>query len=147
MKLKYRSNLWAGIVSMICGLILIFLIPTQIGAEYSSNYGITSKTVPYAAAAIFLLCGLGLSVQSLVYKKDKVKELEVKKELKALIYMAVFLCYTYLFDISFLISSLFLGTATLMLCKSKNKLYYGIVVITVVLLYVIFTQALHVRLK
>lgn len=147
MKVKYRSNLWAGIMSMICGIILTALIPTQIGTEYSSNYGITSKSVPYAVAAIFLLCGLALTVQSLVFKKDKVKELEVKKELKALIYMAVFACYTYLFDKSFLISSVFLGVATLMLCKSKNKLYYGIVVVTVLILYVIFTQALHVRLK
>lgn len=147
MKVKYRSNLWAGIMSMICGIILTALIPTQIGTEYSSNYGITSKSVPYAVAAIFLLCGLALTIQSLVFKKDKVKELEVKKELKALIYMAVFACYTYLFDKSFLISSVFLGVATLMLCKSKNKLYYGIVVVTVLILYVIFTQALHVRLK
>ena len=36
MKVKYRTNLWAGIVSVIFGLAVLWLIPAQIGTEYSS---------------------------------------------------------------------------------------------------------------
>ena len=52
-----------------------------------------------------------------------------------------------LFDYSFIVASIFLGTVTLLFTKSKRKLYYVIVMITVIVLYLLFTQVLHVRLK
>lgn len=147
MKIKYRSNLCAGVISAVCGIVLAALIPGQIGSDYSSSYGITSRTVPYSAAAIFILCGLALTVQSLILKKDTVKELDVKKEGKALAYMAVFVIYLVLFEYSFLIASAFLGVMTLIFTGSKKKSYYLIVVAVILVLYVLFTQVLHVRLK
>lgn len=52
-----------------------------------------------------------------------------------------------LFDYSFIVASIFLGAATLLFTRSKKKLYYIIVIITVFVLYLLFTQVLHVRLK
>lgn len=147
MKIKYRSNLWAGIISAVCGMVLVLLIPGQVGSEYTASYGITSRTVPYVAAAIFVLCGAALVIQSLLRKKDTVRELDLKKEGKGLCYMAVLLVFLYLFEHSFLIASVFLGAMTLLFTRSKKKLYYLIVVVVVGLLYVLFTQVLHVRLK
>lgn len=147
MKIKYGVNLWAGIISTVSGLILLAMIPSQIGSEYSSNYGITSKTVPGAAAVIFILCGLALVVQSLVFKKDTQRELDLAKEGKAAAYMAVFVVYVLLFDKSFLLASAVLGVMTLVFTKSRNKWYYLITLVTVVCLYLLFTQVLHVRLK
>jgi len=61
--------------------------------------------------------------------------------------MAVFGIYVILFDYSFIVASIFLGAATLLFTRSKKKLYYIIVIITVFVLYLLFTQVLHVRLK
>ena len=88
-----------------------------------------------------------LVLQSLILKKDTVRELDLAKEGKALLYMAVFAIYVILFDYSFIVASIFLGTVTLLFTKSKRKLYYVIVMITVIVLYLLFTQVLHVRLK
>lgn len=147
MKVKYRTNLWAGIVSMICGVILLAVIPGQIGTEYSSGYGITSRSIPYTAAAIFMAGGALLIIQSRVLKKDTIKELNLVKEGKGLAYMAIFAVYAVLFDYSFIISSIFLGAMTLVCSKSRKKMYYIIVSLTVLILYLLFTQVLHVRLK
>ena len=147
MKVKYRTNLCAGIISVIFGLAVLWLIPAQIGTEYSSGRCLTSRAVPGGAAMLFIVCGAALVFQSLILKKDTVRELDLAKEGKALLYMAVFAIYVILFDYSFIVASIFLGTVTLLFTKSKRKLYYVIVMITVIVLYLLFTQVLHVRLK
>lgn len=146
MKITYRSNLLAGIVSVILGIICIIVIPGQIGEDYSVTYGITSKTVPYAVAVLWILCGGVLAFQSLVLKTDTVKVLEVGKEARALAYMAVLVLYCVLFKKSFLLSTIFLGIATLAFTGTKKKLYYGVILVTVVTLYLLFSNVLHVQM-
>ncbi|MBQ8082033.1 MAG: tripartite tricarboxylate transporter TctB family protein [Clostridia bacterium] len=146
MKLHYRSNLLAGIVSVLGGIACLLIIPAQIGKDYAVTYGITSKTIPQAVAILWIVCGLVLIVQSLVFHKDTVKTLEVGKELKALLYMAVLVVYMLTFRHGFLISTILLGLITLALTGCKKPLYYGIVALTVVLLWLAFTYVLHVRL-
>ena len=88
MEIKYKSNLAAGIVSIILGVICIILVPLQIAEDYSATYGITSRTIPCAIGVLWIVCGVVLLIQSLILKKDTVKTLIVGKELKALAYMA-----------------------------------------------------------
>lgn len=146
MKIKYRSNLAAGTVSVILGIICCLIIPAQIGEDYAATYGITSRTVPYAVAALWIVCGAALMIQSLVFKKDEVKTLEMGKEAKALGYMAALFIYAVLFMKSFLLSAVFLGVATLAFTGTKKKLYYVIVLITVIVLYFLFSKVLHVQM-
>lgn len=146
MKVKYRSNLVAGIVSVILGIICMVIIPGQIGEDYSATYGITSRTVPYAVAILWIICGIILMVQGLILKKDEVKVLDVSKEAKALLYMLVLLIYAVLFQKSFLVSTMFLGVATLAFTGSKKKSFYLIVLAVVAVLYLLFAKVLHVQL-
>ena len=46
-KIRYRSNLTAGIVSIIFGLIVLSVIPSQISLGLDTPYGITPRTIPY----------------------------------------------------------------------------------------------------
>ena len=80
-KIRYRSNLTAGIVSIIFGLIVLSVIPSQISLGFDNTYGITPRTIPYVLAGICILFGALLIVQSLVLKKDTVKEMELSREL------------------------------------------------------------------
>ena len=146
MEIKYKSNLAAGIVSIILGVICIILVPLQIAEDYSATYGITSRTVPYAIGILWIVCGIILLVQSLVLKKDTEKTLIVGKELKALAYMAILLVYSILFKRSFLISTIMLGLATLAMTGSKKKLFYVIVIVAVAVLYFLFEKVLHIQL-
>ena len=146
MEIKYKSNLAAGIVSIILGVICIILVPLQIAEDYSATYGITSRTVPYAIGILWIVCGIILLVQSLVLKKDTEKTLIVGKELKALAYMEILLVYSILFKRSFLISTIMLGLATLAMTGSKKKLFYVIVIVVVAVLYFLFEKVLHIQL-
>ena len=146
MKVKYRSNLVAGIVSVILGIICMVIIPRQIGEDYSATYGITSRTVPYAVAILWMVCGVVLMIQSLIFKKDEIKMIDVSKEAKAVGYMLVILIYAVLFKKSFLLSTVFLGLATLAFTGSRKKSFYLIVFAVVVILYLLFSKVLHVQL-
>lgn len=146
MKIRYRVNLAAGIAAILFALVLWALIPSQIRAESFALYGITSRTLPYALVVLSGVCGVGLIVQSLVFKKDEVKELDFGKEIKALAYMLMLLAYAWGFSRSFLISTSLLGAVTLAFSKDKKLLHYIIVIAVVVILYFVFTQLLHVRL-
>lgn len=146
MKIKYRSNLMAGCIAIVAAVVLYFLIPTYVGVERKATYGINSRTLPYALSFLMGGCGLGLVFQSLVLKKDEVKELELKKEAVGLLYMLVLLAYGIGFNYSFLISTLLLGVVTLAFLRDKQWLHYVIVCIVTVAIYFMFTQLLHVRL-
>ena len=56
-KIRYRSNLTAGIVSIIFGLIVLSVIPSQISLGFDNTYGITPRTIPYVLAGICILFG------------------------------------------------------------------------------------------
>ena len=146
MEIKYKSNLVAGIVSLVLGVICLILVPLQIAKDYSATYGITSRTVPYAIGILWIVCGVILLVESLILKKDIEKTLVVGKELKALAYMVMLLVYGILFKRSFLISTILLGVATLAMTGTKKKLFYVIVIAMVVVLYLLFAKVLHIQM-
>ena len=54
-KIRYRSNLTAGIVSIIFGSIVLSVIPSQISLGFDNTYGITPRTIPYVLAGICIL--------------------------------------------------------------------------------------------
>lgn len=146
MKLHYRSNLTAGIVALTAAPILFLIIPEQIAVEAKVVHGVSSRTLPYILAALMAVCGVGLIIQSLVFKKDEVKELDLGKEAFGLLYMLLLLAYGIGFSHSFIISTGLLGVVTLAFTKCKKPIYYAIVAATVITLYFIFTRLLHVRL-
>lgn len=58
MKIKYRTNLVAGVIAIIAAIVLFILIPSQVGVEKRATYGVTSRTIPYAMA--FLIAAAAL---------------------------------------------------------------------------------------
>lgn len=148
MSVKYKSNLCGGILSVIMAIALFLIIPRQIGVDpaSTSTTGITSRTVPYAMALLMLVCGLLLIFQSLVLKKDTVKELVFAKEGLALIYVLCLVIFALLFKHSFILATGFLGIVTLVLLKCKKPLYYVIEIAVVLALFFVFTEFLGVRL-
>lgn len=146
MTITYRSNLTAGIVSIVFGLAVAYLIPGQIGEEFGAADAVTSRTLPYALAAICVLSGLGLAFQSLVLKKDTVKTARLGQEAVAGLYMLTLLAYCFLFGRGFVLATTFLGFATLAFCRTKKPSHYAIVFACALAMYFLITRVLLVRL-
>ena len=147
MVIKYRSNLWVGVFAIIAGIVLWIIIPHQIAEDYIKSYSITSRTMPYGIALLFIVCGVCLGFQSLVLKKDTIKEIHAKTELRAVAYMAALVLYCIIFKYSFIAALIFIGTVTLIFTKTRKPLYYIVVVIMTLALFFTFKYALNVRLN
>ncbi len=80
MKIEYKSNLYGGLVSLIFGVLLFLIIPHQIAPDLIDMGTITSRTMPYIISVVFILCGINLLVQSIIFKKDEIKVLNMKQE-------------------------------------------------------------------
>ena len=147
MMIKFKSNLVSGIFSIIIGSAVLLLIPSQISAEIvASKNSVSSSTLPTLIAILFIVCGVILLFQSLILKKDDVKEIAIKKELWVCIYMAVLVLYAILFKYGFIWTTSLLAVITLIFAKCKNKWFYPITIVVVFLLYFVFKTLLHVRL-
>ena len=109
MEIRYRSNLTAGIISVGLGMLCWIIIPYQIGEDYALTYGITSKTIPYAVSVLWIICGAALIIHCLVFKREEIKSLQINNEFKAGVFIGVLVFYAFLFQINFLLSSIFLG--------------------------------------
>jgi hypothetical protein len=147
MVIKYRSNLCAGIFGIIAGIAIWLIIPRQIDEDFITSYSFSSRTLPYGATALILVCGLGLVFQSLVLKKDNTKEIYLNAEAKAVAYMAVMIIYGIVFKYSFIAALTILGFATLAFMKSRKPLFYALIPVVTILLFVAFKYGLHVRLR
>ena len=146
MRVEYWVNKWTGLIGIGFGVGLWLLIPYQIGNELIASTGITSKSLPYAIAILFFSCGCCLLFSSLVLKKDHLKTIIIKEEVKAIAYIGILIVFSLLIKWNFIIAMLILGGTTLAFMKSKKVLYYIIVILFAVGLYFIFTQVLRARL-
>ena len=97
---------------MALSILLFFLIPRQIGVDpaSTSTTGVDSRTVPYAMAVLILVCGVVLILQSVVLKRDTVKELVLAKEWLALVYIICLIVFAMLYKVSFILSTGFVGS-------------------------------------
>lgn len=146
MVIKYRSNLTCGIVSILAAIVMFVLIPAQVEIEEKISYGISSRTIPYGIATVFAVCGVILILQSLVLKKDKTKELNLKAEIPAGLMFLVLIVYMFLFEIEWPLSTAAVGCAALWFSKSKKWYDYAITVVLSIAMYLLFVNVLHIRL-
>lgn len=146
-KIEYPSNLVSGIASIIMGIALWFLIPMQVDVEMTKTYGITSRTIPYAIAVLFVVGGIVLIIQSLVFKKEKMMVLELSTELRPLIMIAAMIAYANVFKKEWPLSTAALACLALALSRCKKWYYYVIVIAMTLGLYFLFVNVLYIRLK
>src|SRR5690554_4042682 len=135
MNIRYRSNLTAGISAVVVSIVIFLIIPLEIGEDVQAVHGITSRTFPYVLSGLMGACGLGLIIQSLVFKKDEIKEIKLGQEVKGVLYIIVLLIYAFACRYSFVIATSLLGFATLRFEKCKKISYYLIIMSTVVIIY------------
>lgn len=142
-KYKIPTNLCAGVFSLVFGLIVIMLIPSQIKSMEQS--GITSGTIPYALAGIMVVIGIWLLFQRFVLKKEDYTEIELSVEKRRLIYLGGLVLYAFIIEyIGFLVSSLLIGAFTLWYMEDKKPMHYVSAGISIAVIYLVFRFALGI---
>ena len=145
MKVKVRTNLCAGIFSLVLAAAIWLAIPYQIG-EPGDTIATNPRLFPQIFCGLIAVVGGVLIFTSLLLHKEEIKELDLKTQgIKLLYYVIV---AAYIFSISvfgFLIPSIVFAIVTLLYCKCRKPLYYVAIVLFAVALYLVFAYVLGVR--
>lgn len=149
MKIKINSNMVSGVIFLIFSLVVWFLIPVHIVTDEETFAN--AQFIPRLLMIIIFLSSISLIAKE-AYKKikniesDKL-EIDLKKESRVLIMFGILIIYTLIMPvIGFIFSSIIVGCVSLVLMKVKNWKYYLTIIISVVIVYYVFQNLLHVQL-
>ena len=152
MKIKYNYEILAGAIFTIVAAILFLLIPTQIQTIEKS--AINAKTIPSIALGGLFICSVLLFIQGFFKEKKEVvinkylfKTESAKKEIRTCIFALILILYGIFFNIlGYIIDTILLVSVILIYYHCKKWLYYAIAIVTVFIVYLVFTNVLNVNL-
>ncbi len=153
MKIKYNSEIIGGILFSVLGMILWFLIPSQIPTKETGN--ITAQTIPRIAIGGMAVCGIGLLLEG-VFARNK-KEVKItketfrteafKKSVKSVIFCLLLIAYCFIVKpLGFLISTALLAVAIMVFYGARKWYYYALPLAMVFIVYFVFKVLLRVSL-
>ncbi|MGL4790336.1 MAG: tripartite tricarboxylate transporter TctB family protein [Anaerotignaceae bacterium] len=96
MKIKIKTNLCTGIIMGILSVVLLMLLPSQV-REPAYNSGAPSpRIIPTLVLSGIGICSLVLLINSLVLKREKIFEFDLKKELPSIIFIGLLCLFSFL---------------------------------------------------
>lgn len=149
MKIKIKQDLVGAITFLILGLVIWFLIPSQI--KLTNQDMINSQTFPRLIIGLMIICSAYLVVIEVIkiIKKQPVKEaiIDLKQEGKSILMILMLVIYWVMLHwLPFMITSLIFAGGMLLFFKCKNWKYYAIVGTTIIAITVMFQNVLSVKL-
>lgn len=145
MKIKLETNLFAGVLSLVFAVAVWIAIPYQIG-KAGGSIAANPRLFPQIFCAIIGLLGIILIFSSIVLHQKSVKEINLPKEGKKLLYFLIVAVYVFCMGwFGFLIPSIIFVVVTLLYCKCYKPSYYIIGGCFAAALYTVFTYVLGVH--
>jgi len=145
--MKVRTNLAGGSIFVIFGTILLLLLNKQVITYGNIAFLQSAKVLPFFAEIVMIAGGILLILQSLVFKKEKIIDInwgEQKFAIMTLIGFCVFAAAIYY--VGFIIGSLLF--VVLMFVLNRNKSipeFIGLCVLAIGI-YFLFTRVFYVQL-
>jgi len=122
-------------------------MPKQIIVQENIPFLESAKAAPFIALSMMVLGGLILVIQSVVFKKEQILELDFSVQKHALTMMGIFIVYALLiYLVGFLVASLLLIFVMIKYFNIKSKVQILILVIIAIAVYFIFINLFHISL-
>ena len=148
MKISIKKNLYSGIFAVLFGAVMLITIPIFINFRVQIvTKAIPPDYLPKIVSWFMIICGALLIVQSLVFKKESIVEMELNDEVRTLLYIGLVLVFIFLFRfVGFLIAALVAIPLSLILMEDRSVRHYIIGEVLVLLVWSSFKFLLHVPL-
>lgn len=146
--IRIRSGLFSGIFGVLFGIVILLLIPSQVEMTAKAAEQMLNQ-VTMVKLSVYLMMGSGIVmiVQSLVLKKDKIIEINLKKELFVFLFWLVNLVSIFLMKwITFLGTSAIIILFSLWFAKKLSAKYIIGCVLFALVIYFSFKFLLGVTL-
>ncbi len=153
MKIKYNSEMVAGLLLTIISAILLSKIPVEI--KTLERTAVNAQTVPRIALGGLCLFSFILFLQGifllpkkvLVFNREFTESRAVRDTIRSCIYIGILILYMVLFRfLGFIVSSIYLIFAILIYYGARKKSYYAIALSVSAVVYLVFTLVLNISL-
>ncbi len=147
MNFKIKTHLWSGILMGVLSIWLLLSTKTEVRIPAFDSGAPSPRIIPYIVLVLMLVSSIGLIVQSLVFKKDKVVDFDWTKE-KPIILLIIGMCvYVGMIGlIGFVLSSLIVFPLILFYCGERKPGIYVFTIAVAVGIYMLFQSVFHVSL-
>lgn len=153
MKIKFNSEIIAGLIFSLVAAWLFIRIPTEIVTLETT--ATNAQTIPkivlgglFIFSFLLLIQGLFfLPKKELIFGKELYSSRDFKDSIRSLVYIAIIIVYVFLFKLlGFIASNIYLIFAILIYYGTKKKSYYAIALFVSAIVYLIFTLVLNISL-
>lgn len=153
MKIKYNSEIISGLIFSLVGLVLWFLIPSQV--QTLEKTAINAQTFPRIAIGGLVLFSIGLLLEGLFAKEkreivvtaESFRSTAFKKEMRSVVYALFLIVYCLLIGrLGYIISTVLLVVAVMLFYRARKWYYYAIPLGMVGVVYYVFKVLLRISL-
>ena len=153
MKIKYNSEIISGLIFSLVGLVLWFLIPSQV--QTLEKTAINAQTFPRIAIGGLVLFSIGLLLEGLFAKEkreivvtaESFRSTAFKKEMRSVVYALFLIAYCLLIGrLGYIISTALLVVAVMLFYRARKWYYYAIPLGMVGVVYYVFKVLLRISL-
>ena len=153
MKIKYNSEIISGLIFSLVGLVLWFLIPSQV--QTLEKTAINAQTFPRIAIGGLVLFSIGLLLEGLFTKEkreivvtaESFRSAAFKKEMRSVVYALFLIAYCLLIGrLGYIISTALLVVAVMLFYRARKWYYYAIPLGMVGVVYYVFKVLLRISL-
>lgn len=145
--MNIKSNLVSGIIFGISSIILILLVPSQIAIPTYDNGGPSPRIIPYFVLFGILICSLGLIIQSVAFKKEKVIVFDIKVEKAALIFLGLIILFgTIVLNFGFIVGVVLVLPMMLFALGERKPFIYVFTVAGGIGVYYLFINIFNISL-
>ncbi|MBI9102272.1 MAG: tripartite tricarboxylate transporter TctB family protein [Spirochaetales bacterium] len=145
--MKVRTNLAGGIIFIVFGTILLLLLNTQVITYGNIAFLQSAKVAPFFAEIIMITGGILLVIQSLVFKKEKIVDINLGEQKFAIATLIVFCLFAAaIYYAGFIIGSLLFVVLMFVLNRNKSIPQFIGLSILAIGIYFLFTSVFYVQL-
>ena len=147
MKFKIKTNLWTGIIFAVFSAFMFFMMESQVRLPGYDSGAPSPRVLPTIFLAIILVCSAVLIIQSLVFKKEKIVEFDLDKELPMIVLVILMCIYPVLIGfLGYVVASVITFPVALFFIREKKKSPYLVAVVAAVLIYMMFKYIFNISL-
>ncbi len=147
MKIKIRTNLWSGIIIGSISIVLLILLPTEVRIPAYNSGAPSPRIIPTLALVGMLICSGILLIESLVLKKEKYFEFDLKKEAPCLILIGLMCLFSFLIiKIGFIAAIVIVFPIVLFYFGERKPFIYIFTLVAGIGVYYLFRIVLNISL-
>lgn len=145
--MKIRTNLVSGIIFGLFAITFILFVPSQIAVPTFNTGGPSPRIIPYIVLGGILICSVGLIIQSLVFKKEKIIEFNFKIERAGLIMLGIILLFGgVMLRFGFITSVVITLPIMLFALGERKPFIYGFTLLGGIGVYFLFIEIFNITL-